>query len=123
MRLIEIRHYERGNNLWYIPNIDEDWSEEECRAYVAEENKKRETLLIHNEICPTDYYMTDKALPDWEDVARYDLSKCPSKDMSGSTCAEGCGNCPYEGSSHLLQLQQQIEWIKKECAYLCSAAG
>jgi len=121
MWLIEIRHYAGYCDIWHIPNMEREWSEEECRAYIDEENKKRKLARIHNEIRPTDYYVTDKDLPDWDDGKWYDYSQCPKREMSGSTCAEGCHTCPYEGSAHVLQLQQQITWFEKECTHFVTA--
>jgi len=123
MWLIEIRHYAGGCDIWYIPNMGKEWSEEECRAYIDEENTRRASLHVHNEIRPTEYYMAAKELPNWDDGKWYDYSKCHSKDMTGSTCAAGCHACPYEGSAHVLQLQQQITWFEKECVYLGEAEG
>jgi len=118
MKLIEIQHHNQSSDIWNIINVDVDWGEEECRAHIAAEAKKRAIVAVPNESGPPDYYVTDKSFPNWEDNSWYDYSQCGCRDEPDATCAEGCENCPYDAAACHLQMKQQLEWIRKECRLL-----
>jgi len=116
MTLIKIKHYYdngAGNNVgdvWSEVNADEDWTEDQCRDYVEEQDNET-YVLDHNEYARPNWYMVDKTLPDWSDGGWYDYDKCESRDKADSICDTGCDNCPHIGSCHKLQREQEIDWI------------
>jgi len=115
MTLIEVRHFDKLCDIFNVVNIEEDWSEKECREYIESESKKRHKL-IHNELSPRDYFTTNKEIPEWQDDAWYDYSQCSMRDKPDSACdSGGCTLCPYEESCYILQMRQQLEWIEREC--------
>ncbi|MDR2735218.1 MAG: hypothetical protein LBC99_11430 [Spirochaetota bacterium] len=117
MTLIEVRHFEELCDIFNVVNMENDWTEGQCREYIEVENKKRHKL-VHNESKHRDYYITGKEIPEWQDDAWYDYSKCTSRGKPESTCDTGCAFCPYEESCYILQMRQQLEWIERECEHL-----
>lgn len=123
MILVKVKHYYDGignnsDDVWSVVNsrngydVDEDWSEDQCREFVEEQNNDT-YVLDHNEYSRPTYYIVDKCLPDWSDGGWYDYDKCESAGKEGCTCTEGCEECPYIQSCFNLQKAQQIEWIEK----------